>query len=49
MASNLRFEDRVDGVWNFLPWKARVTFLLKEQDLWENVELVLLVPVDPVD
>jgi hypothetical protein len=49
MASSLRFEDRLDGVSNFLPWKARVTLLLKEQDLWENVDKVLPVPTDPAD
>jgi len=48
-ASSLRFEVRLDGVSNFLPWKVRVTLLLKEQDLWENVDKVLPAPVDPVD
>jgi hypothetical protein len=28
-------EDRLDGASNFLSWKARVTLLLKENDLWE--------------
>jgi hypothetical protein len=45
-ASSIRFEDRLDGVSNFLPWKARVSLLLKEQDLWENVTKVLPVPAD---
>ena len=30
MAGSLRFEDKLDGVSNFLSWKVRVTFLLKE-------------------
>jgi hypothetical protein len=42
--SSLRFEDMLDGASNFLPWKARVTLVLKEQDLWENVDKVLPVP-----
>jgi hypothetical protein len=29
----LRFEDRLDGVLNFLSWKVRVTLLLEENDL----------------
>ena len=41
----LRFEDRLDGTFNFLSGKARVTLLLKEHDLWEIVEKVVLVDV----
>jgi hypothetical protein len=39
-ASNLMFEDKLDGESNFLSWKARVTLLLKEHDLWEIIEKV---------
>jgi hypothetical protein len=31
----VKVEDRLDGVSNFLPWKARLTLLMKEQDLWD--------------
>jgi hypothetical protein len=34
---NVKVEDRLDGVSNFLPWKARLILLLKEQVLWEVV------------
>ena len=44
--TNLWFEDRLDGASNFLSWKARVTLLLKEHDLWEIVEKVVHVPTD---
>jgi hypothetical protein len=37
----LRFEDRLDGASNFLSWKARVTLILKEHDLWEITEKVV--------
>jgi hypothetical protein len=40
-ATSLKFEDRLDGASNFLPWKARVTLLLKENDLWEIVDKVV--------
>ena len=45
-ANSLRFEDRLDGVSNFLPQKARVILLLKGQDLWENVEKVIPLQTD---
>ena len=47
VASSLRFEDRLDGVSNFLSWKARVTLLLKELDLWEIVEKVVPTLTNP--
>jgi hypothetical protein len=34
---SVKVEDRLDGVSNFLPWKARLILLLKEQELWEVV------------
>jgi hypothetical protein len=34
---NLKVEDRLDGVSNFLPWKARLILLLTEQELREVV------------
>jgi hypothetical protein len=39
--TSLRFEDQLDGASNFLSWKARVTLLLKEHDLWEIIEKVV--------
>jgi hypothetical protein len=45
--TSLRFEDRLDGASNFLSWKARVTFLLKEYDLWEIVDKVVPSLIDP--
>lgn len=45
MASTcLRVENILDGVSNFLSWKARVT---KEHDLWEIVDKVVPRPTDP--
>jgi hypothetical protein len=35
--TSVKVEDRLDGVSNFLPWKARISVILKEQDLWEVV------------
>jgi hypothetical protein len=44
--TSLRFEDRLDGGSNFLSWKARVTLLLKEHNLWEIAEKVDPTPID---
>jgi len=44
--TSLRFEDRLVGASNFLPWKARVTSLLKENDIWEIVDKVVPSPTD---
>jgi hypothetical protein len=34
---SLKVENRLDEFSNFLPWKARLTLLMKEQDLWDIV------------
>jgi hypothetical protein len=34
---SVKVEDRLDGVSNFLPWKARLILLMKERDLWDIV------------
>ena len=30
-------EDRLDGVGNFVPWKARILLVLEENELWQEV------------
>ena len=37
MVSGLRVEDRLDGVANFNPWKARIALILEENELWDIV------------
>jgi hypothetical protein len=32
---SLRYEDRLEGPSNFVPWKCRVQMLLEEHDLWD--------------
>jgi hypothetical protein len=44
----LRVEDILDGASNFLYWKKRVTLALKEYDLWELVDKVVVTSIDPV-
>jgi hypothetical protein len=40
--ARFRFEDRLDGVPNFLSWKVRVTLLLEENDILK-VRVILLL------
>jgi hypothetical protein len=47
--TQLRVEYRLDGASNFLSWKERVTLELKEYDLWELVDKVVVPPTNPVD
>ena len=44
---NMRFEDRLEGASNFIPWKERVTLLLEEFDLWSVTKEVVTIPTDP--
>ena len=37
MARGLRLENRLDGVGNFFPWKARLVLILEENELWDEV------------
>ena len=46
MVSTLRVEDRLEGATNFRAWKARILFLLEENDLKEYVEMVIPNPKD---
>jgi hypothetical protein len=45
---SLRYEDRLEGPSNFVPWKCWVKMLLEEQDLWDFVEKLVVEPTDPV-
>jgi hypothetical protein len=44
-ATSLRVEDIFHRASKFLSWKARVTLALKEYDIWEIVEKVVLPPI----
>ena len=37
MATGLRIEDRLDGVVNFIPLKARIVLIMQENELWDIV------------
>ena len=49
MATCLRFEDRLEGETNFVPWKERITLLLEEHELWYIVKAPVTLPTDLID
>jgi hypothetical protein len=44
--SQMHVEDRLAGASNWLPWKARMVFVLEDIEIWDIVEAV--VPPIPV-
>eukprot|EP00253_Pinus_taeda_P032489 PITA_32489 len=46
MAIGLRVENRLAGVENFGPWKARIMLLLEEDEVWDVVEATVQAPTD---
>jgi hypothetical protein len=49
MTSNIRFEDRLEGISNYLQCKVRITSVLEENKLWSFLDTVMLVPaLDPI-
>ncbi|XP_059078085.1 uncharacterized protein LOC131876659 [Cryptomeria japonica] len=46
MVTNVKVEDRLDGVSNFNSWKSRVLIVLKENDLLEFVEVDISKPIE---
>ena len=43
---NIRYEDRLDGVCNYIPWKVRITIVLKEIRVWSFINVVMTKPTD---
>jgi hypothetical protein len=49
MATNLRYEDRLDGASNYVQWKYRVKNALQESKVWGIVENPASIPTDAKD
>ena len=45
MATNIRFEDWLDGISNYLQWKVWMSVVLKENKIWNYVSYVVVVPI----
>jgi hypothetical protein len=46
MTSNIRLEDRLEGISNYLQWKVRINSVLKENKLWPFANTVIAVPTN---
>jgi hypothetical protein len=49
VATDLRFEDRLEGASKFIPWKARVTLVLMKNGLWDFANSKITPPTYPTD
>jgi hypothetical protein len=41
MTSCIRFEDRLEGISNYLQWKVRITSVIKENKLWSFLDTIM--------
>ena len=48
MAACIRYEDRLDGMSNYLQWKVRMTVVLKENKLWTIVNTMATPASNPI-
>jgi hypothetical protein len=44
MNSSIRFEDRLEGVSNYLQWKVRINSVLKDKKLWSFLNTIVPIP-----
>jgi hypothetical protein len=49
MVVSIRYEDRLDGISNYLQWKVRMSSILRENKIWSFVSTIVVVPsIDPI-
>jgi hypothetical protein len=49
MTSNITFENRLEGISNYLHWKVRISSVLKKNKLWLFANTIMLIPAsDPI-
>ena len=44
--TSIRYEDRLDGISNYLPWKVRIIAVLKEWKIWSFENTKMTKPTD---
>jgi hypothetical protein len=44
MVACIIFEDHLDGISNYLQWKVWMSFVLKENKIWNYVNYVVVAP-----
>ena len=42
----IRYKYRLDGISNYLPWKVRITTVLKEWNIWSFVGTMMTKPTN---
>jgi hypothetical protein len=45
--SQMRAEDRIVGASNCSPWNTRIVFFLKDLELWDIVQALVVIPPAP--
>jgi hypothetical protein len=45
MTFSLGYEDRLEGISNYLQWKVRIAAILRENKLWAFVSTTVTVPL----
>jgi hypothetical protein len=49
MDACIRYEDRLEGISNYLQWKVQISSVLKENKIWSYVSTVVVAPTtDPI-
>jgi hypothetical protein len=49
MAACIRFDDRLEGISNYLQWKVQMSAVLKENKIWSLVSSAVVAPtIDPI-
>ena len=43
---SIRFEDRLDGISNYIPWRVRIIVVLKEWKIWSFANTKMTKPTD---
>ena len=43
---SIQYKDRLDGISNYLPWKVKITAVLKERKIWSFANTVMTKPTD---
>ena len=46
---SIRYEDRLDGISNYIPWKVRIIAVLKEWKIWNFANTKMTTPTDKDD
>jgi hypothetical protein len=45
----VRYEDRLDGISNYLQWKVEISTIVREKKIWSFVSTIVVVPsTDPI-